>query len=186
MISVPVGARRSIRAIHVVTSIVWVGAVLVFLVSALLGFLSSDGLVMAGVYAELPVIVWVVIGPAAILSLATGVAVSLISRWGLTRHYWALFKLGLTAGATVLLFVHAPVVDEAARVMHSARAGTSPLQGQLVFDSAAALVVLVAITLLSYLKPRGVTPWARPVDGARLATRSIGPQDSAENGLPLQ
>lgn len=186
MIAVPGGVRRSFRAIHVVTSIVWVGAVLVFLVSALLGLVSSEGLVMAGVYAELSVIVWVVIVPTALLSLATGIAVSLISRWGLTRHYWVVFKLVLTTGATILLFVHAPVVDEAATIMHSARAGTSPLQGQLVFDSAAALVVLVAITLLSYLKPRGVTPWAQPVDGARLATRSIGPQDSAENGSPLQ
>lgn len=174
MISVPGGVRRSFRAIHVVTSIVWVGAVLVFLVSALLGLFSSDGLIIAGVYAELSVVVWVVIVPAALLSLATGVAVSLISQWGLTRHYWVLFKLGLTAGATILLFVHAPVVDETARVMHSGHAGASPLQGQLVFDSAAALVVLVAIALLSYLKPRAVTPWAQTVDGRGLATRSTG------------
>ncbi|MGH1525307.1 hypothetical protein ACRAWC_15175 [Leifsonia sp. L25] len=160
------------------TSIAWIGAVLVFLASALLGLLSNDDLIIAGVYAELSVIIWIVIVPLAILSLGSGVAISLITQWGLTRHYWVLFKLGLTAGATVLLLVHARVVDETAIVMHSVHGGASPLQGQLVFDAAAALVVLAAITLLAYAKPRGLTPWARRPRSWVSGTRVRGRRDS--------
>lgn len=171
MTSVAQGVRRSTRAIHVFTSIAWAGAVLVFLVSALVAQFTNDDRILAGVYAVLSPIVWIVIVPLAILSLASGVAISLITRWGLTRHYWVLFKLGLTAGATLLLFVHAPIVDNAAAVMHSLHAGASPLRAQLVFDSAAALVVLSAITVLAYVKPRGQTPWTETSSGSGPATR---------------
>jgi hypothetical protein len=44
-----------------------------------------------------------VIVPLAFASLATGMAVSLGTKWGLFRHYWVLISLLLTLFATVVL-----------------------------------------------------------------------------------
>jgi hypothetical protein len=83
-----------------------------------------------------------------------------------------LFKLRQIVGATVVLLLHAPIVDATAVAMHSVQAGTSPLRSQPVFDSAAALVVLTSIALLSYSKPRGLMPWAALTPGSRSTHRS--------------
>ena len=69
-------------------------------------------------------------------------------------------KLLLTTGATALLFLHTLIVDRAAAeaVAGITGAGASSMKLQLVIDSAAALVVLILLTILSTVKPRGITP----------------------------
>ncbi|WP_243073729.1 hypothetical protein [Microbacterium sp. SS28] len=149
-----------IRALHVVTSISWAAAVAVFLVIAILGWSAPDTRVHAGAYAALATTLWVVIVPLTILSFLTGVLTSVLSRWGLTRHWWVLFKLVLTTGATALLLVHTRVVDAAADAALGMGHDMEALQLQLVIDSAAAFGVLALIAGLGYIKPRGITPWS--------------------------
>ncbi|GAA1989835.1 hypothetical protein GCM10009777_26340 [Microbacterium pumilum] len=132
----------------------------VFLVIAILGWCTPDTRVHAGIYAALEVTLWVVIVPSAVLSFLTGVLTSVLSRWGLTRHWWVLFKLVLTTGATALLFVHTRVVDAAADAAVGVGHDMEALELQLVIDSAAALGLLALIGGLGYIKPRGITPWS--------------------------
>ncbi len=149
--------RSVLRALHVVFSIGWAGSVAVFLVVA-------DARIWAGVYAALQVTMWWAVVPLAGLSLLTGIGVSLVTRWGLTRHYWVLFKLVLTVVATGALVLHTGVADTAAHASLQVGMDFSAVRLQLMVDAVAALVVLVVVMILGFVKPRGTTPWAaRPV-----------------------
>lgn len=46
---------------------------------------------------------WVVIVPPSFAALATGLVQSLVTEWGLFRHYWIASKFVLTVGAMIVL-----------------------------------------------------------------------------------
>ncbi|MBN9629190.1 hypothetical protein ACRAWC_21715 [Leifsonia sp. L25] len=153
-------ARTAIVAWHVGLSIGWVGAVAAFATIATLGWTTAEEDLWAGIYAALRATIWFVIVPLAGASLISGIFVSLITRWGLTRHYWVLLKLILTVVATAALALHAHVSDIAAHAAVTTGRDFAAARVQLVVDSVAGLIVLCAIALLSFIKPRGITPWA--------------------------
>lgn len=160
---------------HVTSSVGWLGAVVVFLVLAVVGLTSADALLVRTMYLAMDVTGWYVIVPLCLAALATGIVQSLITRWGLVRHYWVLFKLVLTVVATGLLLLHTRVISHMAQV-----AARGPLSGgtdaqmrvQLVVDAGAALVVLLTATALAVYKPRGMTRFARRRDAASSSRRS--------------
>lgn len=157
------GVRKHVLIVHVLYSVGWTGAVAAFLALAIMGFTTSDSRLVGGIYASLRGLVWYVIVPLSVLSLVTGVVQALGTPWGLFRHYWVVAKLLLTIGATVLLLVHTQVVDRAATDALTAGvtggAGIDAVRLQLIVDAAAALIVLVLITVLAIVKPRGRTPF---------------------------
>jgi hypothetical protein len=82
----------------------------------------------------------------------------------LFRHYWVLIKLLLTILATLLLLVHTQPIGYMAGVAAEKTLSNIDLRGvriQLVFDAAAALLVLVVNTTLGIYKPPGVTRYGR-------------------------
>lgn len=156
--------RKTVLAVHVLSSVGWFGAVAAFLALALVGLSSGDSSLVAAVYVAARLIAWWVILPLGVLAFLSGVVQSVGTQWGLVRYWWVLIKLVLTTGSLVLYLVHLQVVDRAAEhgMGPDAADGLEALDGmrlQLVIDSGAALVVLVIATLLSILKPRGLTPF---------------------------
>ena len=153
--------RKALLVSHVVSSVGWLGAVAAFLALAVAA-LSADDTTMRALYVAMEVLGWAVLVPLAVASLTSGVVQSLVTPWGLARHWWVLIKLGLTVVATVVLLAYTGTLgylaDEAVRP--GAHAGghsavlpsTSP-----VLHSAAALVVLLAAAVLSVYKPKGLT-----------------------------
>jgi hypothetical protein len=146
--------------LHVLTSIGWFGAVVVFLVLAIAGLASAQPRIVTASYLAMSLATRYVIVPLCFASLASGVVQSLATRWGLFRHYWVIIKLVLTLLATAVLMVHTRPIGEMAEI--AARMGLSPTEHrgmriQLVFDAGAALVVLVVATVLAVYKPRGLT-----------------------------
>jgi hypothetical protein len=77
-----------------------------FVALATAGLTSTDTALVRGAYVSMDVITWYLIVPASFASLVTGVAGSLVSPWGLFRHYWVLIKLLITVPATALLILH--------------------------------------------------------------------------------
>lgn len=156
----PSRVRKSFLTVHVLSSVGWVGAVAAFLVLAVAGYTTSNDQFAAGLYVSLRLMTWWLIIPLSVVSLVGGVIQSLGTSWGLLRHYWVVVKLLVTTGATALLFLHTLIIDRAATeaVAGMTGAGASAMKLQLVIDSAAALVVLILITILSTVKPRGITP----------------------------
>ncbi len=98
---------------------------------------------------------WWVLVPAGVAALATGVAQSLTTRWGLVGHYWVIVKLVITMVATGVLLLYMGTLDEPA-----VGADPSPLVHALL-----AIGLLVVATVLSIYKPRGTTRWAHPPEG---------------------
>ena len=131
------GIRKLALTSHVTFSVGWLGAVLAYLVVAIVGLTSLDAQLVRATYPAMQVMVWFVIVPLAIASLLSGLVQSLGTEWGLLRHYWILAKLALTVLGTVILLLHVPVggahANGARRTSpgHDARGGCQPgLHGQ--------------------------------------------------------
>ena len=151
------------RVLHVATSVGWLGAVAAFLALVVVG-LGPDSR-QATPLAAAAIVVWWVVLPLALASLATGIVSSLVSPWGLLQHYWVVTKLLLTAIATVVLVLQVPTV--------AALSGEPPVAAEAVRSSVlhatGGIVVLLSITVLGVVKPRGLTR-----RGARRRRREAG------------
>ena len=156
------GLRRFALTAHVVSSVGWLGAVASFLALAIIGMTSHDAETVRAVYLAAEPITWFVLVPLAFASLLTGLAQSLGTTWGLFRHYWVVFKLVITVVATTVLLVYmrtfGVMADVAADDGAALAAARNPSP---VVHAVAALVLLVAATVLAVFKPRGLTPYGR-------------------------
>jgi hypothetical protein len=140
------------------------GAVASFLALAIAGLASTDPQVVRAAYLAMPLIGWLVIVPASLGALVTGLVQALGTPWGLFRHYWVLVKFLLTIGGIVVLLLHMRVVDQLSRAATASALAPADLRGlrlQIAADAGAALVVLLVTTALAVYKPRGVTPFGR-------------------------
>jgi hypothetical protein len=152
--------RKALLTTHVLTSVGWLGAVASFLVLAVVGLESNRAETVRGAYLAMDVLTWSLIVPLCMASLATGILQSLGTPWGLLRHYWVITKLVLTVVATAVLLLHTrPIGVVATRAAAAALSATDlrAVRVQLVGDAGAALLVLLATTVLSVYKPRGMT-----------------------------
>jgi hypothetical protein len=151
--TLPAPWRRALLLVHVTSAVGLVGAVAGFLALALAGA-GGD----IGVYGAMRVLTVEVIVPLAAASLVVGVASSLLTPWGLLRHYWVIAKLGLTAIAVLVLLLQLPTISGLAEAAaRGSLAGDSGGQLAMIVHAGGGLVVLVLATLLSVYKPRGLT-----------------------------
>ena len=154
--------RKLLLTTHIGASVGLLGTDATVLLLAVTG---ARGREPAAVYPAAQLIGSLVLVPAALLSLASGVLLGLLTPWGLFRHWWVTAKLALTtAGAVLSVVVLTPALAGAA-------AGGSVPSAQrleLVRDSAAASVVLLVTLVLSVYKPFGRV---RAVDRAVPAPR---------------
>lgn len=151
------GARKALLTTHLILSLGWIGAALAYLALAIAAGASGDPGSVRGAWSAMELTGWVVIVPLAVGSLATGVAVSLLSPWGLLRHYWVVISLVLTALSAAVTVLHMPDVSSTAEMARAADDAELLLLGGDAFHPAAGLVVLVVITVLNVYKPRGRT-----------------------------
>jgi hypothetical protein len=161
MIMTP-GLRKLALTAHVTSSIGWFGSVAAFLALAIVGMTSQDAQLVRAAYLAMEVITRFVIVPLAIVSLLSGIVSSLGTKWGLFRYYWVLVKLVITLLATLVLLVHLQPIERLATVASTTSVSGAALrdpQLNMVVASGAALVVLLALTVLSVYKLRGMTPY---------------------------
>ncbi|MFG1702629.1 hypothetical protein ACFLIM_05495 [Nonomuraea sp. M3C6] len=118
---------------------------------------SEDVATVRGGYLAMELTVSYVIVPLAFAALVTGVVQALGTPWGLLRHYWVLVKLLLTVVATVVLLAETKTISAMAEYA-SSDADPRALPGSLP-HSVGGLVVLLTITMLSVVKPQGLTPY---------------------------
>jgi ABC-type maltose transport system permease subunit len=150
--------RKGLLVLHISVSAGWIGAVLAFLaVAAGARHGATPETAQAG-EAVLELIGWTVLVPLSLASLATGIIQSLVTPWGLFRHYWVLAKLLITVVATAVLLVFMQSFGhgeaETGGGLHGSMQGSSS-----VLHASGGLVLLVLAVLLSVYKPRGLTAW---------------------------
>jgi hypothetical protein len=154
---------------HVTSSVGFLGAVAAFLALAAAGATGGDAQMVSAFSLAMELITSFVIVPMCLGSLLTGVAQSLMTPWGLFRHYWVVVKLVLTVLSTIVLLVHMKPTSYLARIAAGTEGSSADLTGlrfQLMIAAGAALFVLLTATALSIYKPRGMTPygWRRRHD----------------------
>ena len=154
----PPRARKVALVAHVVSSVGWLGAVLVFLVLALVGVTTDDDQTARAIVLVMRPVTWWTLVPLAVASLATGVVCSLGTAWGLVRHYWVLFKLVLNVVATTVLLLYTGTVDRLAE--RAPGVGGDELRALVaspILHAGVALLILLAATVLAVFKPKGLT-----------------------------
>jgi hypothetical protein len=155
--------RKVVLTLHITASVGWLGAVGVAVALALAGLVSQNPPVVRSAYVVLePIARWLLI-PLSLGSLLTGLIQSLGTPWGVLRHYWVVIKLLVNVAASVILLLYLPTLTALA----TTSAGTTGADlGGLrspspVLHGGAALLGLLAATVLSVFKPNGRTRYGR-------------------------
>jgi len=171
-------ARRTLACTaHVTASVGWLGGVAAFLALALAGLASREAPLVRGAYLAMEVIGWYVLVPLCLASLATGLALSLGTPWGLFRHYWVLYKLLITGAAGLILLLYTQTLDRLGALAADAAVPIERLRHPSpVLHAGAALLALLATTALATYKPRGLTPYGQR---KRRERRAGSPADDA-------
>ena len=144
--------RKLLLVAHVATSVGLLGADAGVLLLAVAGARGADP---RAVYPAAHLLGTELLVPLALASLVTGVALGLLTPWGLLRHWWVALKLVLTLAGTVLALT--VLVPALTGLTGAAAGGKPPLADRLylVRDCSAASVVLLATLALSVYKPFG-------------------------------
>ena len=151
--------RKLLLTLHVAVSVGWLGAVLAYLPFDLSTATSDDPSTLRASYRAMDVLARLVLVPLAVAALASGVALSLATPWGLFRHWWVVLSLVLTTLATAVLLVETRTIARLADVSAdpaTTDAALAALPGTLP-HSIAGLVVLSVVLALNVYKPRGLT-----------------------------
>ncbi len=144
---------------HVTASVGWVGALAVFLVHALVSLISQDAQMVRAASLAMDLTAWFVILPLSLASFATGIVQALSTAWGLFRHYWILFKLLLTAVATIVLLLKLGSISSLTDLAAGMTLSSTDLVGlrtSLMVHAAGGLLVLLTATALAIYKPSGM------------------------------
>jgi hypothetical protein len=156
------GVRQLALTTHVTASVGWLGAVFVFLGHAAIGLTSQDPQIVRGAYLVMEPAAWVGLLPLAIAALVSGIVQSLGTTWGLFRHYWVVFKLLITIGATAILLIYMDTFRQMAAVAADPRVDTSAVRNlSPALHAGLALAALLIATILGIYKPAGLTPFGR-------------------------
>lgn len=168
------GVRKLVLAIHIAVSVGWIGAILAYLALDVATVASDEPATLRAAYLGMELIALRVLVPLALAALATGILISLGTRWGLFRHYWVIFSLALTTLAVGVLLVETRTIAAlaaAARDPSTTDAALRALPSTLP-HSIGGTVVLLVVLVLNLWKPRGVTPygWRKGLSGGDATT----------------
>jgi hypothetical protein len=141
-------AHRALLVTHILTSVGWFGLAITVAFCGVVGTSREDLAFYEVIDATLGLSVPLGLGAA-----ATGVALSLTTRWGLARHWWVVAK-----EAIAIAVILTDVLVVAPEMQHAIDTGTvTGMPGPIY----AHCIVLAIATALSVIKPKAQTPLAR-------------------------
>lgn len=133
----PRGARRQVLVLHIAGSVGWVGLAVCMLALGVAGIVATDDVQRQSARVGVATIGGLLVTPFALVSLMTGVLLSLGTSWGLTRYWWVLAKFVITVALNIGVMVLGP---------------TGP---RLIVLVVAQLTLLLIALVLSVHKPWG-------------------------------
>ncbi|QFQ98005.1 DUF2269 domain-containing protein [Streptomyces phaeolivaceus] len=157
--------RRALLVVHVAVSAAWLGLTLGLLaLGVTAGTTGAAVTVEASVRAMELFADWLLI-PVGVMTFASGLALSLGTKWGLARHRWVWTKFWLTlATLTATVLALRPGVNTAVTAV--AAGGPLPDAGDVLFGPLVSLSAYVFMTVISVLKPWGLTRRGRHLRAA--------------------
>lgn len=160
LVTLTAPVRKLTLTAHVTASVGWLGALAVFLAHALASLISQDEQMVRAASLAMGLTAWFVILPLSLASLITGLVQAMGTAWGLIRHYWIVFKLLLSAVATIVLLLKLEPISYLAEIAAQAAFSSTELIGlrtSLMVHAAGGLLVLLAAAVLAIYKPAGMT-----------------------------
>lgn len=154
------GQRKLVVVVHIIVSVGLLGLSTALLVLGIVAAATSDLATSQAAYRSMGIFTRGVVQPTAVLTVVSGVILSLGTQWGLVRHYWIVAKIVLTVAAILCgMLIVGPHVQQAIEATSGSTPLTTPDLGttQLVLIAATAANVLMlgAATFLSVYKPWG-------------------------------
>jgi hypothetical protein len=147
--------RRGTLLVHLVCAVGWIGASIAYLVLGLVAARSSDPDTYAALWTAMELIGWRALVPLAIGTLLTGVALGLVTAWGLFQHYWVVVSLVVTAVAAGVLVQH--MLDVSAVVADLRSRPQMEHPGGDLGHTLGGLALLLSVHTLNIIKPQGLT-----------------------------
>jgi hypothetical protein len=146
-----------VLAAHVLTSVGWFGVAVTVLFCTVVGMSTGDAALAPATTEVARTTLWLSV-PLGLVSAATGITLSLTTRWGLVRYWWLVAKDVITPLMIVTdVLVVAPLLRDAVE------AGTP---NEDPFPLVAHVVFLGVATAVSVLKPRAKTARGRRATAA--------------------
>ncbi|MGH3564551.1 MAG: hypothetical protein ACRDRH_00675 [Pseudonocardia sp.] len=156
-------ARKVWLTLHVGFSVGWLGAALAMVVLSVVGATTSDLALRHYAYAFMHVFDLTIVIPLVLLSIITGLVVSLGTQWGLVKHWWVTIKFGISLGivATAAVWENFLVRGLAEETAANPALDAAGRDWQLAACMIAFVIALWTATTLSVVKPGGRTRWGR-------------------------
>ncbi|HEY4004020.1 MAG TPA: hypothetical protein VGM60_02375 [Pseudonocardia sp.] len=151
-------ARKVLLLLHLVFAGAWLGMHVVLGVLVCTLFVSDDPRVISVSYRALVLFaIWPLLS-VALLCLLSGLALGMVTKYGVLRYRWVVVKLALNVVLAVLIAFALPGGLEAAalagqRIAEGAAVGDPPLD--LLFPPIVSTAALLAAFVLSVFKPWG-------------------------------
>lgn len=167
--------RRAALVVHVVASAGWLGLTLGLLALAVTAATTGSAVtVEASVRAMKLFADWLLL-PVAFLTLVSGLVLALGTQWGLARHRWVYVKFWLTlATTTATVFALRPGLGSTVAAV--AAGGPLPDATDLMMGPIVSLSAYVFMTVISILKPWGLTRRGRRLRPGAARSRSARPE----------
>ncbi|MEU9865140.1 DUF2269 domain-containing protein [Streptomyces sp. NPDC047971] len=157
-------ARRALLVLHVAVSVAWLGLSVGLLALGITAWTTGDHSLTEASYRAMKVFADWLLAPVALVTLVSGLVLSLGTPWGLARHRWVWIKFWITmATAAATVFVLRPEIEQAAA------AGVRDIS--LVAAPTVSTTAYLFMTAVSVLKPWGLTG-----RGRRLRARASSPK----------
>ncbi|MGH3827006.1 MAG: hypothetical protein ACRDQX_07510 [Pseudonocardiaceae bacterium] len=150
--------RAVVLTVHVVMSVGWLGIDGALVALEGTGMATVHPAARAGMATATAVIVCWVLVPVVFLALVSGLVLALSTHWGLARHWWVLVKSGIAA-----VLVAAGLAFLVPALPAILAGGGAPATAATLIGKVVALVLLLAATGLSVIKPWGRTSRGRGV-----------------------
>ncbi|MGA5523507.1 DUF2269 family protein [Streptomyces pseudogriseolus] len=163
-------ARRAFLVVHVVASAGWLGLSAGLLALGLAANTTGSAATLEAAVRSMKLFADWLLLPLALSTLVSGLVLSLGTPWGLARHRWVWTKFWLTlATTTATVLALRPGVNEAVSAVSAGH--PLPDGGDVLFGPIVSLSAYVFMTVISVLKPWGLTRRGRRLrQAARLRT----------------
>ncbi|OEJ22622.1 hypothetical protein BGK67_32935 [Streptomyces subrutilus] len=170
------GARKLTLAVHVVTSVGWVGLSLSMVVLAIMGVTTKDAAIAKGVYYAMYVFDDTSVTVFSLAAAITGILLSCGTKWGLLLHWWIIVKWVITLFMTFFAWfvIHPTVMEASERTAEAGGAAPDPgAAGDFLAWSVPLLFVLLTVAaVVSVYKPWGRTSRGKAAQPAGRRTRN--------------
>ncbi|WP_083649963.1 PDR/VanB family oxidoreductase [Amycolatopsis sp. CB00013] len=153
--------RKIWLILHIGFSVGWLGLSLGMLTLALVGLLADTHAVRHGAYEIFHVFDLVIVIPSVVLTIVTGLVLSLGTPWGLVKHRWVLTKFLISLSIPAAAAVESRWVSELVARTEDPAATAGSLGVALVVTVGCFAISLWTATILSVSKPWGRTRWGR-------------------------